>query len=61
MSPKIIISLVLLLIGLYLIVDGVGSIYYYYSSQPWIPDHIFRVFRIFVGLTVGYIGFRLFR
>ena len=39
---------VIFFIGLYIIADGIGSIMMY-PTQPMIPDHMVRVFRMIVG------------
>jgi len=48
-NPVLII--LLFLIGLVIMFDGVGSIYYYWS-QPWFPDHTWRLIRTLIGLAI---------
>lgn len=45
--------------GLYLIVDGLGSILIYHT-QPLFPDHFMRIIRSALGLIIAYIGFNLY-
>ena len=43
---------IIFFIGLYIIADGIGSIMMY-PTQPMIPDHMVRVFRMIVcGLVI---------
>ena len=44
-----ILAAVAILFGIYMILDGFGSILVY-LSQPWWPDHFFRVCRMIAGL-----------
>jgi hypothetical protein len=42
------------IIGLYLILDGIGSIVIY-QKQPWFPDHTLRIIRMLVGgIVIGF-------
>ena len=41
------------IIGIYLIIDGLGSIVVY-QKQPWFPDHTLRIIRMLVGgIVIG--------
>ena len=48
--------LFLFFIGLYLVVDGLGSIFIY-RTQPFFPDHVMRIIRSAFGVVIAYIGF----
>ena len=52
-----IIKISLIVIGAYLIIDGIGSIMYY-SEQPVVPDHSIRLVRALIGAIVIYISLR---
>ena len=57
MNARLVLKIVLILLGAYLTIDGLGSIWYY-ADQPWVPDHVMRVVRTVLGLVVIYIGIR---
>jgi hypothetical protein len=39
------------ILGIYVIIDGLGSIVVY-QRQPWFPDHMIRIIRMIVGAGV---------
>jgi len=47
--------LLLLIFGILLVIDGIGSILVY-SEQPIIFDHLIRLFRVIIGFIIIYIG-----
>lgn len=44
-------NLLLVAVGLWLALDGVGSMLYYYY-QPVFPDHLVRVVRAIIGVIL---------
>jgi len=58
------ISFFLGVIGTWILCDGIASLYTYTMTdkakgQTWQADHIFRIWRMVLGIAVGYIGFTL--
>jgi len=49
------ISLLLLIFGIILIIDGAGSIIVYFS-QPWFPDHSIRILRAVIGFIIIWVS-----
>jgi len=48
------------ILGIYMIIDGLGSIIAY-QKQPWFPDHMMRIIRMIVGVGVIYISEKMSR
>jgi hypothetical protein len=48
------------ILGIYIIIDGLGSIIVYHN-QPWFPDHMMRIIRMIVGAIVIYCGEKISR
>jgi hypothetical protein len=51
-------TLILLALGIYIIVDGLGSIIVY-IQQPIIFDHVMRIIRILVGISICGIAIKI--
>jgi len=49
--------LLLLIFGILLVIDGIGSILVY-SQQPFLFDHLVRLFRVAIGIIVIYISIK---
>ena len=56
MNKKI--SGLLFLLGIWLVIDGIGSILVY-PEQPLIFDHLLRLGRTTVGIIIMYIGLKV--
>jgi len=54
---KVVLKTILIILGLYLVIDGIGSIFLY-QTQPWFPDHTIRVVRAIIGVGLTYLGVR---
>ncbi|RLF30718.1 MAG: hypothetical protein DRJ99_01735 [Thermoplasmata archaeon] len=50
----------LIAIGIYVIIDGIGSIIVY-KTQPIIFDHFMRIIRIIVGILISIISIKLWK
>ena len=51
------VKLALIIFGIALIIDGLGSIYVYQSQPVW-PDHAVRLARSGIGAIIAYIGWK---
>ena len=50
----------LIAVGMYVIIDGIGSIIVY-INQPIIFDHFMRIIRIIVGILICIISIKLWK
>ncbi|EMR73396.1 hypothetical protein MBGDN05_00458 [Thermoplasmatales archaeon SCGC AB-539-N05] len=54
------VSAIIIALGIYIIIDGAGSILIY-QSQPLFFDHFMRMIRILIGITIIIISFNVKR
>ena len=58
MTVELTLKLVCVVLGVYMILDGLGSILVY-EDQPWWPDHFVRICRMVAGAIEIILGILL--